>query len=66
MNPMNIMQMLPQFKANPMQMLMQRRFNVPQNISGDPSAMLQHLLSTGQVNQQQVDRAYQMAQQFRR
>lgn len=58
---MNLMQMLQQFKQNPMQTLAQRRMNVPQNIANDPNAILQHLLSTGQVSQQQVNNAYQMA-----
>ena len=66
MNPMNIMTMLQQFRQNPMQMLLQRRMNVPQNISNDPQAILNHLLQTGQISQQQVNNAYQMAQNFRR
>lgn len=66
MNPMNLMSMLQQFKANPMQMLMQRRMNVPQNIVNDPNAILNHLLQTGQISQQQVNQAYQMAQQYKR
>lgn len=65
-DPRNILGMVQQFRANPMQMLMQQRLNVPQNIAGDPNAILNHLLQTGQVSQQQVDRAYQMAGQFRR
>ena len=60
------MQMLQQFKANPMQMLLQRRLNVPQNIPMDPNAILNHLLQTGQVSQQQVNNAYQMMQNLRR
>lgn len=66
MNPMNMMQMLQQFRANPMQMLMQRRLNVPQTMANDPSAILNHLLQTGQISQQQVNNAYQMAQGFKR
>ena len=61
----NLMAMLQQFRANPMQMLLQQRLNVPGNIVNDPNAILNHLLSTGQVSQQQVNRAYQMAQRFR-
>lgn len=63
--PSNLMAMLQQFRANPMQMLLQQRLNVPGNIVNDPNAILNHLLSTGQVSQQQVNRAYQMAQRFR-
>ena len=66
MNPMNLMGMLQQFRANPMQMLMQRRMNVPQNMMNDPNAILNHLLQTGQVSQDAVSRAYQMAQGMKR
>ena len=61
----NVLGMLQQFKQNPMQMLLQRRLNVPQNMMSDPNAIMQHLLQTGQINQQQVNQAYQMAQRFR-
>ena len=60
-----IMQMLQQFKANPIQMLMQRRFNVPMNIGNDPNAILNHLMQTGQVSQDAVNRAYQQMGRFR-
>ena len=66
MNPMNMMQMLQQFRQNPMQMLMQRRMNVPQTMANDPNAILNHLLQTGQVSQEAVNRAYQQVSQFRR
>ena len=62
----NFMQMLQQFKANPMQMLIQRRMNLPQGIPmNDPNAILNHLVQSGQVNQQQINQAYQMMQRFR-
>ena len=56
--------MLQQLKSNPLQFLMQRRMNIPQGIN-DPQAILNHLVQTGQVSQEQVNRAYQMAQRFR-
>lgn len=61
----NMMGMLQQLKSNPMQFLMQRRFNVPQNIANDPQAILNHLLSSGQVSQDQVNAAYQRGKMFR-
>lgn len=65
-NSMNgIMQMLQQFKQNPMQMLLQRRLNVPQNVMNDPNAILNYLVQSGQVSQQQINSAYQMMGQFR-
>jgi hypothetical protein len=46
-------------------MLMQMKLNIPANIANDPNAILNHLMSTGQVSQDQVNRAYQMAQRFK-
>ena len=63
-NIQNIQQMLGQIKANPMQFLLQRKMNVPQNMMNDPNAIIQHLLQTGQVSQEAYNRAYGMAQQY--
>lgn len=60
----NIQQMLGQIKSNPMQFLLQRKMNVPQNMMNDPQAIINHLVQTGQVNQNQINSAYQMAQQM--
>lgn len=60
-----MMAMLQQLKANPMQFILQRRFNVPQSMMNDPNAIMQHLLSSGQVSQDAYNRAYQMAQRFK-
>lgn len=60
------LQMLQQLKANPMQFLLQRRMNLPQNVNvSDPQAILNHLLKTGQISQDQVNNAYQMMGRFR-
>lgn len=60
-NPTQFMQALQQFKANPMKMLLQRRLNVPQNMMNDPQQIVNYLLQTGQVTQEQVNNAYQKA-----
>ena len=66
MMPNQMMGMLQQLKQNPAQFLMQRRMNLPQGVQmNDPQAILNHLVSTGQVSQQQINQAYQMAQRFR-
>lgn len=63
----NPLQMLQALRQNPMQFLMQRRMNLPQGMNmQDPQAILNHLMQTGQVSQDQVNRAWQMAQQFKR
>ena len=54
----NLLGMLNQFKQNPLAMLSQK-FNIPQNMN-DPNAILQHLLNTHQVSQEQVNRVMQM------
>ena len=65
MMPNQMMGMLQQLKNNPLQFLMQRRMNIPQGMSmNDPQAIINHLISTGQVSQQQLNAAYQMMQRF--
>lgn len=60
---MNPMQMLSQLKSNPLGLLRQAGFNVPDNIS-NPQAIIQHLMNSGQISQQQLTQAQQMAQNF--
>lgn len=62
-NPMNIMQMLSQLKANPAAVLGQR-FNIPQNMMNNPNDIIQHLINTGQVTQQQYNAVNQAARQY--
>lgn len=61
----NMMSMLQQLKSNPMRFLAQKRFNIPANIANDPNAILQHLVNSGQVSQNQVNAAYQQGQRFK-
>lgn len=63
-NQPNMMQMLQQLKANPMQFLEKSKFNIPQNMMNDPNAIINHLVSSGQVSQEAYNRAYNMARQF--
>lgn len=60
---MNPMQLLAQLKQNPLGMLRQYGFNVPDNVSS-PEGIIQHLMNSGQINQQQYNQARQMAQQM--
>lgn len=54
----NLLMMANQLKQNPMQTLAQR-YNIPQNMN-NPQEIVQHLLNTGQVTQNQVNSAMQM------
>ena len=63
-NPMgNMMQMLGQLKSNPLALLQKAGFNIPGNLN-NPQQIIQHLTQTGQINQQQLNQAQQMAQMF--
>lgn len=56
MNNMNqLMNMYQQLRTNPMQLLA-RRFNLPQGMNmNNPNDIIQHLLNTGQISQQQLN-----------
>lgn len=56
-NP-NLLSMVSQFKQNPLAVLSQR-YNIPQSMN-DPNQILQYLLNTRQVSQEQVNRVMQM------
>lgn len=60
-----IMSAVQSLKQNPIQFLMQRKFNVPANIANDPNAIIQHLMNTGQVSQQQYNKAMEKIGQLR-
>ena len=59
----NPMAMMAQLKNNPLGALRQAGFNVPENMS-NPQAIIQHLMNSGQVSQQQLTQAQQMAGMF--
>lgn len=70
MNPLYSQQQLPannpfamldQLKQNPYQLLAQRGFNIPQNLF-NPNDILQYLINTNQVTQQQVNNVMTMLQ----
>lgn len=53
----NIFNVLQQLKQNPMKVL-SMRFNIPQNVNlNNPNDIIQYLLNTGQVSQNQVNQA---------
>ncbi|MBO7730917.1 MAG: hypothetical protein J6S67_00140 [Methanobrevibacter sp.] len=61
-NPMQLMGMYQQFMQNPMAML-SKSFNIPQNIN-NPQDIIQHLLSTNQISQTDVNNAMSMKNNF--
>ena len=63
-NPMEMMNMVNMLRQNPMQFLAQGGFNVPGNLAANPNQIIQHLMNTGQITQDQYNRAMQMARNF--
>ena len=57
-------QMLQILQQNPVQFLQSRGLNVPQDLN-NPNAIIQYLMNTGQVSQQQYQNARMMAERFR-
>ena len=55
MNVIQAFQMLNQIKSNPMSLLSQR-FNIPEGVNvSDPSAIINHLIQSGQVSQSVIE-----------
>lgn len=65
MQRQNPMQMLQQLRQNPVQFLKNAGYNVPDNLN-DPNAITQYLMNSGQISQDQYNRARQMAARFNR
>lgn len=68
MNPLmnsnnNPMMMLMQLKQNPLAFLQKAGFNVPDNVN-NPQEIIQHLMNSGQISQEQVNKAQNQAKMF--
>ena len=54
MNPLQLLQMLPQLQQNPAAFLQQRGIPVPQGMN-DPNAILKWFVDNGKATQAQID-----------
>lgn len=52
------------FMGNPMQMLLQNKLNIPQSMANDPNAIIQHLMNSGVMSQEQYNQLKQTAGQI--
>ena len=57
----------PRFSSNgsPNQAMLQQIVNFKQNLSGNPQQLVMQMLSQGKINNNQLQQAMQMAQQFK-
>lgn len=67
-DPFGSMQgMMNQFRGfiqNPMQFMVQKKLNIPQEMMSNPDTAIQYLLNTGKITQQEYDWAVQQAKQI--
>lgn len=59
-NPMQMLQML---RQNPLQILRQAGYNIPDGINS-PQQIVEHLTRSGQISQDRLNQAQAMAQQL--
>lgn len=52
------------FIKNPMQYMLQRKLNIPQQYMNDPAGAIQYLMNKGQMTQQQYNSLQQMSKQI--
>lgn len=66
MSMASMFQKFREFAQNPFAALMKMNsgVNIPQNISNDPQAMVQHLIQSGQMSQEQFQQFSQSANQL--
>lgn len=53
-----------QIASNPFSFIAKSKFNVPSNVGNDANSIVQYLLTTGQITQEQVNWAMQKAREI--
>ena len=52
------------FMQNPMQFLSQRKINIPNEFANNPQGAVQHLLNSGQLKQEDLNKMMDFAQKM--
>jgi len=63
-SPMDWNALMWRLQANPMEMVRNAGYNVPDELNGNPQAMVQHLLRTGQIGGPMMQRIAPMLQRM--
>ena len=61
---MNMQDQLRQLQSDPMGMAQKAGYNIPQNLAGNPQAMVQHLIQSGQVGGPMLQKIMPMIRQL--
>ena len=59
---MQAVRLIPQFMRDPIGAMMSCGLNIPRNVQGNPEGMVNYLMNSGQMTQEQHDVAEQCAQ----
>lgn len=60
----NMQDMMQQLRKDPMGMAKQKGFQIPDNLAGNPQAMVMHLIQSGQVGGPMMQRIMPMIRQL--
>lgn len=66
-NLFQLLQMAPminQFRQNPMQVLLNQGFNIPQQYMNSPEAAARYLMSNSNISQDQINQIMNLANQY--
>ena len=62
--PMNMQDAMRKLQSDPMGMARQAGYNIPENLAGNPQAMVQHLIQSGQISSPMMQRIMPMIQKM--
>ena len=60
----NMQDQMQQLQQDPRGMMQRAGYNIPDNLAGNPQAMVQHLIQTGQVSNPMLQRIMPMIRQL--
>ena len=61
---MNYQEQLQEIKTNPIEFAKKKGFTIPEELASNPQAMIYHLINSGQVGGQAMQRIMPMIQQM--
>lgn len=63
-NILNVVQMFKRFAKNPIGELVGMGMNIPQNINGDPEAVVNYLRNSGKMTNDQFEQCKELTNEF--
>lgn len=66
MQQLNLGSLYNEFSQDPKKFLMKNNYNIPENVENNPQSIIQYLLSSNQLSQQQLMRVQNTIPQFQK